>query len=382
MTLASRRGDGVVSAEVLCFPTPASRAPLAPRLPFLDRRAEHIEMPVITVNNLQYPLRPGQNRLGSGDDADVKITGVRARGVQAIIDVASNSNVVIRRVGARADVRVNGIALVDPTPLMHGDKVEIGGNELLYADDTKSGHTTMFVSPSAEMASFAQRRSGSRATKATGGRLVSLVDGKEYAIPDAGITIGRDASANVVVPQREVSRKHAEVVPVQTGYEIRDYSANGVFVNGTRVEQVQLLSRADVISIGTEEFRFYADVRSTPPISRVAQLEDTALGTPAVSKSTARVPDGRPSAAVKAVAPVARPSATVKVAAPVPRPSPAVRVAPPDPELSAAVTIEAPVPPRALMNAGEPGRPGFLAWVWFVVALAVVAAAPFFLLNR
>ena len=325
-------------------------------------------MPVIKVNNLQYPLRPGQNRLGSGADADVKIDGVRARGIQAIIDVANDSNVVIRRVGSRADVRVNGIALVDPTPLMHGDKVEIGGNELLYADDTKSGHTTMFVSPG-EMATFTQKRSGSRATEATGGRLVSLVDGKEYAIPDAGITIGRDASANVVVAQREVSRKHAEVAPVQNGYEIRDFSANGLFVNGERVERLQLLSRADVIRIGTEEFRFYADVRSTPPVSRPAQLEETDLGMPAVSKSTAREPVARPSAAVKVPAPVAKPSPAVKVAAPVT-------------DLSFAVTVEAPVPTRAPVNPGEPVRPGFLAWVWGVVALAVVAAAPFFLLNR
>ena len=323
-------------------------------------------MPVIKVNNLQYPLRPGQNRLGSGADADVKIDGGRTRGIQAIIDVANDSNAVIRRVGARADVRVNGIALVDPTPLIHGDKVEIGGNELLYSDDTKSGHTTMFVSPT-DMATSAQKRSGSRATTATGGRLVSLVDGKEYAIPDAGITIGRDASANVVVAQREVSRKHAEVAPVQNGYEIRDFSANGVFVNGARVERLQLLSRADVIRVGTEEFRFYADVRSAPP-----QLEATAPGVPAASKSTASVPAARPSAAVKVPAPP-----------PAAQPSPAVKVAAPVTELSVAVTVEAPVPTKAPVNAGEPvRRPGFLAWVWGVVALAVVAAAPFFLLNR
>jgi hypothetical protein len=345
----------------------------------LDRRAERIEMPVIRVNNLQYPLRPGQNRLGSGDDADVKIDGVRARGVQAVIDVQSDSNVVIRRVGMRADVRVNGIALVDPTPLIHGDKVEIGGNALFYADDTKSGHTTMFVSPN-EMANVAQRRSGARATKATGGRLVSLVDGKEYAISDAGITIGRDASATVVVAQREVSRKHAEVVPVQTGYEIRDFSANGVFVNGVRVEQLQLLSRADVIRIGTEEFRFYADVRSTPPVSRVALSEATTGGSPAASKSTASVPAARTSKAVKAVPPVGGPSA-------------AVRVVPSTVEFSSAVTVEAPVPAQAFADDDddyddydddddEPVRPGLLAWVWAAVALAVVAAAPFFLLNR
>jgi pSer/pThr/pTyr-binding forkhead associated (FHA) protein len=37
-----------------------------------------------------------------------------------------------------------------------------------------------------------------------------------------------------------------------------------VFVNGVRVENLQVLSRADVIRIGTEDFRFYADV--LPPI--------------------------------------------------------------------------------------------------------------------
>jgi len=326
-------------------------------------------MPVIKVNNLQYPLRPGPNRLGSGEDADVKVEGDRVRGIQAIIDVASDSNVVIRRIGTSADVRVNGITLVDPTPLIHGDKVEISGNELLYADDSKSGYTTAFVSPS-DSAAFVQKRPrASRATKATGGRLVSLVDGKEYAIPDAGITIGREASADVVVAQGEVSRKHAAVVPVGTGYEIRDYSANGVFVNGTRVEQLQLLRRSDVISIGTEDFRFYADVRSTPPLSAVAQLEATTASRPAVSKSTASVP-------------VVRPANTVKVAPQVARPSGAARVAPSVAEFSSAVTVEAPVPKQALVDAGEPIRPGFLAWVWAIVALAVVAAAPFFLLNH
>src|SRR5262245_33136554 len=163
-------------------------------------------MPVIKVNNLQYPLHPGQNRVGSGADADVKVDS-DAPGIRAIVEVVDNSQVVIRRAGNGADVRVNGIALVDPTPLIHGDKVEISGTELLYSDDTKSGNTA-FVS-AADIAAFVQKRSGpARATTATGGRLVSLVDGKEYSISEIGVTIGRDASADVVVAQNEVSRKH------------------------------------------------------------------------------------------------------------------------------------------------------------------------------
>jgi pSer/pThr/pTyr-binding forkhead associated (FHA) protein len=179
---------------------------------------------------------------------------------------------------------------------MHGDKIEIAGKELLFADDAKVGNTA-FIS-AAEIASIAQKRSGpARATTATGGRLVSLVDGKEYSIPSNGITIGRDASAGVVVAENEVSRKHAEIVPVDAGYELRDYSANGLFVNGARIERTQVLSRSDVIRVGTEEFRFYADVRPsvpTPgpavavPVIRPLSSAATPIVSPAMSAGNGR----------------------------------------------------------------------------------------------
>ncbi|MEO7085747.1 MAG: FHA domain-containing protein [Gemmatimonadaceae bacterium] len=227
-------------------------------------------MPVIKVNDQQYPLQIGQNRLGVGSDADVRVEGDAALGVQAIIEVGADDQSVIRRT-ANGGVRVNGIVLGDPTPLMHGDKVEVAGHEMLYSDDKKGG-ATQFVSAT-DLAAAAKRGGPARATAATGGRLVSLVDGKEYNIPAGGVIIGRDASCGVVVAQNEVSRKHAEIAPVADGYEVRDLSANGLWVNGTRATASQVLSRADVIRVGTEEFRFYADVTApnvrgvTPPSS-------------------------------------------------------------------------------------------------------------------
>jgi len=273
-------------------------------------------MPVIKVNNQQYPLHPGQNRLGAGRDADVLVAADDSLGIQAIVDVANDSQVVIRRAGNGASVRVNGIALVDPTPLMHGDKVEIAGRELLFSDDSKSGNTA-FVS-AAEMASFVQKRSGAaRATTATGGRLVSLVDGKEYNVFDTGLIIGRDASADVVVAENEVSRKHAEIAPNENGYELIDFSANGVFVNGVRVDKKQLLARADVIRVGSEEFRFYADVRTAAPAGSVPQLEVTLMATPS------ETPVWPPSAHAAAGAPPPLP----KAAPPVEMPAPAAPTA-------------------------------------------------------
>lgn len=249
-------------------------------------------MPVIKVDNKQFSLRPGQNRLGVGDEADVRVDADSNLGVQAIVELEAaggrSGQAVIRRAANDAAVRVNGIPLVDPTPLMHGDKVEIAGKELLFAEDNKSG-ATAFVTAKDVAAMLAAKRAGpARATAATGGRLVSLVDGKEYAIPAEGIVIGRDASADVVVAQNDVSRKHAEVVPVSGGYELRDHSANGVFVNGSRLEEPQVLYRADVIRVGSEEFRFYADPLATPPVGGVA------VATPPVSMPVASVPAPAP----------------------------------------------------------------------------------------
>jgi pSer/pThr/pTyr-binding forkhead associated (FHA) protein len=57
-----------------------------------------------------------------------------------------------------------------------------------------------------------------------------------------------------------VSRNHAELSLGPAGYVLRDVSANGVYVNNARTGDAQALRRGDVIRIGSEEFRFYADV--------------------------------------------------------------------------------------------------------------------------
>ena len=249
-------------------------------------------MPVLRVNDRQHDLKPGSTRLGGGADVDIAVSSDERLGVQAMIDVTS-SHVVIRRAGTEA-VKVNGVPLgAEPTPLMHGDKVEIAGQELLYAEETKVG-TTRLVNRD-DVAGVMPKKAGSRPTTGTGGRLVSLVDGKEYVVRPTGVTIGRDASCDVVVAQNEVSRRHAEIVPSDRGYLIHDHSTNGVYVNGTRVQQSQLLARSDVVRIGTEEFRFYADVipagpAPSSPAAQPAPPAPSVAPAPAVATAPAREP--------------------------------------------------------------------------------------------
>lgn len=248
-------------------------------------------MPVLQFNDQHFPLGAGPTRIGSGDGVHIALPAEAALGTQAEIERAAGGQVTIRRVGPAAQVRVNGVVLgAEPTPLMHGDRVEIGGVELRYADDTQAGATQFISVSDIEALGGGRPGTGARATAASGGRLVSLVDGKEYLVPETGLVLGRDAASDVVVAQNEVSRRHAEIAPGESGYVVRDTSANGVFVNGERVQGSRRLARSDVLRVGTEEFRFHADAA---PLASAAPA-------PAVSAA-----DAPPSAAAAPVAPPA-----------------------------------------------------------------------------
>jgi len=357
-------------------------------------------MPVIQVNDKQHTLKPGQTRVGAGPGVDVSVSNDAALGLQAVLELAGNNQVVIRRAREGANVRVNGVNLgVEPTPLIHGDKVEVAGTEILFSEDKKVG-ATQFVSAS-DVAGIAAKRAGpARATGTTGGRLVSLVDGKEYQIPSAGITFGREAGSDVVVAQPEVSRKHASIAPAENGYVLTDHSTNGIWVNGTRVQGSQVLSRADVVRVGGEEFRFYADLApaGAKPTPSSAQPSAPAAPAPRPAPPPAS-PAPAPQAAVPpaASAPMAPPTAAPVAAKP--RAPAAVPVAsPPPPRAEPPTAPKAPPraepptapagtrapskgkkePASAATASGEPQRGGIPSWVW-VVIIVVVGVAAYFL---
>ena len=216
-------------------------------------------MPYLQLDGQRITLEIGETTIGSAPEARVKVAGVE--GTAAILRVGANLQSAIRRAGEAA-VRVNGVQLgAEPTPLIHGDKIEVGQTELFFGDDRMAGSTQYISSANLQQAGIAAPpRPATRRTRASGGRLVSLVDGREYAVPAEGLVIGRDAACDVVVPTAEVSRRHAQIVPSQDGYVLKDTSTNGVFVNGERVAASQVLGRGDILRIGNEDFRFYADV--------------------------------------------------------------------------------------------------------------------------
>ena len=244
-------------------------------------------MAVLQLDDQQFPLTGDTTRIGSGADADVALPGDETLGVQAVIERRAGEALAIRRAAPQSQVRVNGVLLgPEPTPLMHGDKVEVGGLELRFADDTKRGATQYVTLEAISSLPGARRPGMARATAASGGRLVSLVDGKEYTVPSGGIVMGRDAGCDVVIGKNEVSRRHAEIAPTEQGYLVRDMSSNGVFVNGERVRGSHRLARADVIRVGGEEFRFYADMPAPGATSAPAAEPEPV---PALALTVARI---------------------------------------------------------------------------------------------
>jgi pSer/pThr/pTyr-binding forkhead associated (FHA) protein len=308
-------------------------------------------MPYLQYRDQRVTLTQADQVIGAFDGAALRIPGDDPV-ARAVVRIAADGTGIIRRDGPAAVVYVNGVQLgAEPAPLLHGDKVELGGVQLHYGDDAKGG-STQFISAANVVAQARAAGGPKRATSATGGRLVSLVDGREYAVPDTGVTFGREIGNDIVIASAEVSRRHAQITPGDAGYILKDLSTNGVLVNGARVEGEQVLGRGDVIRIATEEFRFYADkvrepaVVAPPPASAASASPATAAGAARPQPEVVAPPS--PATAAGAARPqpevVAPPSPTT--AADAARPQPEV-VAPPAPPPSEAPTEPKPVRPAA-----------------------------------
>ncbi|HEX5003987.1 MAG TPA: FHA domain-containing protein [Gemmatimonadales bacterium] len=236
----------------------------------------------LELGSQRWPLATGETVIGSSPAAAVRLehSGVLAR--HALVQ-ATGGGAAIRVAEAGAAVSVNGVRLgADPVPLLHGDKLQVGGVELVVVDQRQDG-TTRLSDASALRA--ATERPAAAPAGASGGRLVSLSDGREYQVADAPLVFGRDASCDVVIESTDVSRRHASIAVGPRGYVLEDTSSNGVLVNGERAEANRVLARGDVLRIGPAEFRFYADAapaRTSPPPGAAHRLYDTVHGIPAM----------------------------------------------------------------------------------------------------
>lgn len=249
----------------------------------------------LEVGGRRIPVATGDTVIGSAPWCTIVLEGEGVRPHHAVVQGTAEGAAAIRTAGADAEVSINGVRLgTDPTPVLHGDKIQILGHEILAVDPQRAGNTQLF--DSGAFADLPPVQAAKSPPGPTGGRVVCLTDGREYTVQEEPLVFGRDAASDVVVTSGDVSRRHAEIRATPEGYLLMDHSVNGTFVNGKRVSHSHLLARADVIRIGTDEFRFYADAgprtsisgpRPMPsegplhtPTGAVHRLSDTMHGVP------------------------------------------------------------------------------------------------------
>lgn len=230
-------------------------------------------MALLELGGRKFTIPVGEVVLGADAGCAIQLAGAGIEPRHAIVHGMADGQVVIRKAVPRAEVLINGVRLgAEPTPLLHGDKLDVGGHELTFVDERRSG-STMYVqamnlqqAAAETQAEAAKKAAAPSAQPATvNGRVVCLTDGREYRITGNSLVFGREAGCDVVVPGKDVSRRHAEILPTPKGYLLVDSSTNGTFVNDERIQGQRILNRGEVIRIGEESFRFYADVAAAPP---------------------------------------------------------------------------------------------------------------------
>ncbi|MGB9578321.1 MAG: FHA domain-containing protein, partial [Halothiobacillaceae bacterium] len=89
-----------------------------------------------------------------------------------------------------------------------------------------------------------------------------------YPLVGRRVTIGRDPENDIVIPDRRVSRRHAEVVLAGADFVLRDCgSKNGTFVNGERVVQERRLQDGDEIQVALCCQMVFVGPGATAPLS-------------------------------------------------------------------------------------------------------------------
>jgi len=94
-----------------------------------------------------------------------------------------------------------------------------------------------------------------------------IINDKQWFL-DEGMLIGRDQECDLVIDDRQVSRKHARVYQTSEGVFLEDLeSKNGTYVNHKRVEGVVQLFEGDVVQIALIQQFLFVSSDATIPLS-------------------------------------------------------------------------------------------------------------------
>src|SRR5260370_2203725 len=96
----------------------------------------------------KFTIGVGEVTLGSDAGCAITLTGPGVLARHALLQGQPDGQVIIRKAAAAAEVLINGVRLgAEPTPLLHGDKVDIREHDLTFVHQRRSGSTHYLQAP-------------------------------------------------------------------------------------------------------------------------------------------------------------------------------------------------------------------------------------------
>ena len=87
-------------------------------------------------------------------------------------------------------------------------------------------------------------------------KIVEVTSGREFALDQARLRIGRDPRNQVVIDDLYVSRNHAFITYEDGKFWVEDLgSKNGTKLNGSHILDREVINRGDIVTVGHAEFR-------------------------------------------------------------------------------------------------------------------------------
>jgi anti-anti-sigma factor len=208
-------------------------------------RVWQVLVTVLRIDNAAAPYRLSFDRqpvtIGASVDNDIVLEGTgisnqhaqitMSRGVLSIQNQSRNGTYVGDERVERHSLRAGEVVRIPPYELRF---------ELIVASDEAADGTVLNVPRPVE---------GTIVLPARGKRKEALclevvegpqiIKGKRFDLPREGLRIGRSPDTDLCIDMPTLSRNHAEIRPTGQGeWQLRDLeSANGTFLNGTRVKE-------------------------------------------------------------------------------------------------------------------------------------------------
>jgi hypothetical protein len=226
-------------------------------------------VPFIEFRQQLYPLRDGENLLGSGDRASIRLPDL-PEGCELGISVDSFGSFVWAA-GEKAEIAINGQPLPrEPVQLFNGDQIAVQDSTLvfpmLFIED--AGEPTVHIeqavsrrAPAAVASGLVEPELLTRVTPPVAERKTVAVlrrqdDNQVYVIEGSSFSIGREKHCDLLIPDSSVSRLQAEITLSGGQYVLRAVGRVPTKVNDKKVSGSHTLRIGDVIKIREHEFAF------------------------------------------------------------------------------------------------------------------------------